>query len=291
MIDSDVGARLQPLAAEAVSAGRKLLLPNGRLTSEVVDTAVEHDDFGVPAIVVATLESGEKVRMATGSTVQAEAAEELAQIVTDEGSPEALIAHVAAVHPDSVRVQELAERLTRGVNFKSGSNLQDIRDLAMTLYVDLFDAASALMVCDLLTDQPFDGNFGRWNLIEGCLALAAHLTRNHLTGNDGAASRAAAYSAALRTADDAETDPLKAKLAAAVRQRQLNEPNLYDREIARSAGNPSAEKDWRGLRLTVLLYLRAHGGSETLSPEALDRRISHELLAIRALGGKTSTSG
>ncbi|WP_299169985.1 DUF6707 family protein [uncultured Arthrobacter sp.] len=291
MIDSDVGARLQPLAVEAVSAGRRLLLPGGELTSEVVDTAVEHDDFGVPAIVVATLESGEKVRMATGSTVQAEAAEELAQIVTDEGSPEALIAHVAAVHPDSLRVQELAERLTRGVNFKSGSNLQDIRDLAMTLYVDLSDSASALMVCDLLTDQPFDGNFGRWNLIESCLALAAHLTRNHLTENDGAASRAAAYSAALRTADDAETDPLKAKLAAAVRQRQLNEPNLYDREIARSAGNPSAEKDWRGLRLTVLLYLRAHGGSETLSAEALERRISHELLAIRALGGKASTSG
>lgn len=286
MIDSDVDARVQPLAAEAVSAGRRLLLPGGERTSEVVDTAVEHDDFGVPAVVVATLESGETVRIATGSTVQAEALEDLTQIVTDEGSPEALIAHVAAVHPESPRVHELSERLTRGVNFKSGSNLQDIRDLAMTLYVDLSDAVSALKVCDLLTDQPFDGNFGRWNLIEGCLALAAHLTRN-----DGDPSRTAAYSAALRTADDAETDPLKAKLAAAVRQRQLNEPNLYDREIARSANDPAAEKDWRGLRLTVLLYLRAHGGSETLSAEALDRRIGHELLAIRALGAKTAASG
>jgi hypothetical protein len=286
MIDSDVDAQVQPLAAEAVSAGRKLLLPGGGRTSEVVDTAVEHDDFGVPAVVVATLESGEVVRIATGSTVQAEAPEELAHIVADEGSPEALIAHVAAIHPESPRVHELAERLTRGVNFKSGSNLQDIRDLAMTLYVDLSDAASALKVCDLLTDQPFDGNFGRWNLIEACLALAAHLTQN-----DGDTSRAAGYSAALRTADDAETDPLKAKLAAAMRQRQLNEPNLYDREIARSANEPAAEKDWRGLRLTVLLYLRAHGGSETLGAEALDRRIGHELLAIRALNGRTAASG
>lgn len=286
MIDSDVDARVQPLAAEAVSAGRKLLLPGGKRTSEVVDTVVEHDDFGVPAIVVATLESGETVRIATGSTVQAEAPEELAQIAADEGSPEALVAHVAAIHAGSPRVQELAERLIRGVNFKSGSSLQDIRDLAMTLYVDLSDPASALKVCDLLTDQPFDGNFGRWNLIEGCLALAVHLTQN-----DGDGSRAAGYSAALRTADEAETDPLKAKVAATVRQRQLNEPNLYDREIGRSANNPAAEKDWRGLRLAALLYLRAHGGSETLSAEALDRRIGHELLAIRALNGRTATSG
>lgn len=279
MIDSDVQASVQPLAAEAVTAGRRLVLPGGERISEVVDTVVERDDFGVPAIIVATLASGEKVRMAAGSTVQAEAAEDLPTIFADEGSPEALIAHAAAVHPESARVQELAERLTRGVNFKSGSSLQDIRDLAMTLYVDLSDAPNALRVCDLLTDQPFDGNFGRWNLIEGCLALAAHLT-----ANDADASRSAAYSAALRTADDAETDPLKAKLAAAVRQRQLNEPNLYDREIARAANNPASEKDWRDLRLTVLLYLRAHGGSETLSADALDRRIGNELSAIRALG-------
>lgn len=284
MIDSDVDARVQPLAAEAISAGRKLLLPGGERTCEVVDAVVEHDDFGVPAVVLATLETGETVRIATGSTVQVEVADELPQLPADEGSPEALIAHVAAVHPESPRVRELADRLTKGVNFKSGSNLQDIRDLALTLYVDLADAPSALKVCDLLTGQPFDGNFGRWNLIEACLALAAHLTSDE-------DSRAGAYSAALRAADDAETDPLKVKLAAAVRQRQLNEPNLYDREISRSAENPAAEKDWRGLRLSVLLYLRAHGGSETLSSEALDRRIAHELAAIRALARRVSTSG
>ncbi len=285
MIDSQLAVRLQPLAAEAVSAGRRLLLPDGQRTSEVIDAVVEPDDFGVSAVVVATLDSGETLRIATGSTVQVEAPEELPG-VADEGSPEALIAHVAAVHPESPRVHELAERLTRGVNFKSGSNLQDIRDLALTLYVDLSDGASALKVCDLLTDQPFDGNFGRWNLIEGCLALAAHLTYD-----DGDTSRAEAYAASLRTADDAETDPLKAKLAAAVRQRQLNEPNLYDREIARAAGDPAVEKDWRVLRLSVLLYLRAHGGSETLGAESLDRRIGRELLAIRALNARLTTSG
>ncbi|NJC21126.1 hypothetical protein BJ994_000202 [Arthrobacter pigmenti] len=283
MIDSHVAVRVQPLAAEAVSAGRRLLLPDGEGTREVVDVAVEPDDFGVPAVVLATLEGGETLRIASGSTVQAEAREEV--MTADEGSPEALIAHVAAVHPESPRVHELAERLGRGVNFKSGSNLQDIRDLAMTLYVDLADAPSALKVCDLLMDQPFDGNFGRWNPIEGCLALAAHLTYD----DDG--PRAAAYATSLRTAGDAETDPLKAKLAGAVRQRQLNEPNLYDREIARSAGDPAVEKDWRGLRLSVLLYLRAHGGSEALGADALDRRIGHELVAIRALNHRLSASG
>lgn len=285
MIDSQLAVRLQPLAAEAVSAGRRLLLPDGQRTSEVIDAVVEPDDFGVSAVVIVTVDSGETLRIATGSTVQVEAPEELPG-VADEGSPEALIAHVAAVHPESPRVHELAERLAKGVNFKSGSNLQDIRDLALTLYVDLSDGASALKVCDLLTDQPFDGNFGRWNLIEGCLALAAHLTYN-----DGDTSRAEAYAASLRTADDAETDPLKAKLAAAVRQRQLNEPNLYDREIARADGDPAVEKDWRVLRLSVLLYLRAHGGSETLAAESLDRRIGRELLAIRALNARLTTSG
>ncbi len=285
MIDSQLAVRLQPLAAEAVSAGRRLLLPDGQRTSEVIDAVVEPDDFGVSAVVIVTVDSGETLRIATGSTVQVEAPEELPG-VADEGSPEALIAHVAAVHPESPRVHELAERLAKGVNFKSGSNLQDIRDLALTLYVDLSDGASALKVCDLLTDQPFDGNFGRWNLIEGCLALAAHLTHD-----DGDTSRAEAYAASLRTADDAETDPLKAKLAAAVRQRQLNEPNLYDREIARADGDPAVEKDWRVLRLSVLLYLRAHGGSETLGAESLDRRIGRELLAIRALNARLTTSG
>jgi hypothetical protein len=108
--------------------------------------------------------------------------------------------------------------------------------------------------------------------------MAAYLTRED-------EARSEAYSEALRVADEAETDPLRAKLNARLRQRQLNDPNLYDPEILRAtaAGDRSAEKDWRVLRLGALLYLRAHGGSETLSREVLDRRIANELNAVAGL--------
>jgi hypothetical protein len=108
--------------------------------------------------------------------------------------------------------------------------------------------------------------------------MAAYLTRED-------SARSEAYSEALRVADEAETDPLRAKLNARLRQRQLNDPNLYDPEILRAtaAGDRSAEKDWRVLRLGALLYLRAHGGSETLSREVLDRRIANELNAVAGL--------
>ncbi|WP_035777044.1 DUF6707 family protein [Arthrobacter sp. H5] len=291
MIDSGVSTNpgtLQPLAAEAVSSGQKLIVPGRTEPTEVVETAVEHDDFGVPALVLATLETGETVRIAAGSTVQAALPENHAVSTADVGSPEALIAQAAAVHPESPRVHELADRLAKGVNFKSGSNLQDIRDLALTLFVDLADAGNALRICNLLTDLPFDGNFGRWKWIEGCLALAAHLTYD-----DADPSRSEAYVASLRAADHAELDPLRNKLAAAMRQRQLNEPNLYDPEIARSAGagTATAEKEWRTLRLVTLLHLRAHGGSETLAADVLDRRVANELLAIRSLKARLGGSG
>ena len=52
-------------------------------------------------------------------------------------------------------------------------------------------------------------------------------------------------------------------MQAKVRQRSLNEPNLYDKEIFRSMDNSNheAEREWRLLRLESLLFLRAHGGS------------------------------
>ena len=55
-------------------------------------------------------------------------------------------------------------------------------------------------------------------------------------------------------------------MKAKVRQRSLNEPNLYDKEIFRSIDNSNheAEREWRLLRLESLLFLRAHGGSETI---------------------------
>ncbi len=273
----------RPVAAEALAAGQRIALPDGSGYVEVGSVDIESDDFGVPAVVVATLAGGRTLRIASASVVSVEAASGaplVPAVAADDGSPEELVAQVAALHPGSDRIGELAERLARGINFKSGSNLQDLHDLALTLFVDRGDTDSALKTADLLTDLGFDGNFGRWKWIESALAMAAYLTR-------GDEARSAAYSAALRVADESETDPLRAKVNAAVRQRQLNNPNLYDPEIVRAtaAGNRAAEKDWRVLRLGVLLYLRAHGGSETLSREVLDRRIANELSAVAGLAG------
>ncbi|MBG6178910.1 DUF6707 family protein [Arthrobacter sp. CAN_A1] len=275
--------RVRRLSAEAVTAGHHIIGPAGAEPTKVVGTDIENDDFGTPAVVVATLDSGDTLRIATGSQVQIavdDAEAGAGSIPAQDGTPEAVIAHAVSVHPESTQLQGIAERLSNGVNVKSGSNLQDVHDLALSLLVDFADATNAQRVCDLLTPLPFDGNFGRWKWIEGALALASYLAYD-----DGDPARADAYSASLRTADDAETDPLKAKLAGAVRQRQLNAPNLYDPEISRAAaaGNPAAEKDWRVVRLTALFYLRSHGGSETLTTEELTRRIHNELLAIRAL--------
>lgn len=283
MTESRKRTRVRRLSAEAVTAGQHIIGPASPEPAEVVGTDVETDDFGTPAIVVATLHSGDTLRIAAGSQVQIAVEDHeagTAAIPAQDGSAEAVIAHAVAVHPENMALKEVAGRLARGVNFKSGSNLQDVRDLALILFVDLADAENALRVCDLLTVLPFDGNFGRWKWIEGALALASHLA--HDAGDD---DRADAYSASLRTADDAETDPLKAKLAAAVRQRQLNDPNLYDPEVGRavSAGDTAAERDWRVVRLSALLYLRAHGGSETLTTAELGRRIHNELVAVRAL--------
>ncbi|TDK24807.1 hypothetical protein E2F48_13475 [Arthrobacter crusticola] len=271
----------RPVAAEVLAAGQRIALPDGSGYVEVGSVDIESDDFGVPAVVVATLAGGRTLRIASGSVVSVEAvggAPLVPAVAADDGSPEELVAQVAALHPGSDRISELAERLARGINFKSGSNLQDLHDLALTLFVDRGDTDSALRTADLLTDLGFDGNFGRWKWIESALAMAAYLTRDD-------EARSAAYSVALRVADESETDPLRAKVNAAVRQRQLNNPNLYDPEILRAtaAGNRAAEKDWRVLRFGVLLYLRAHGGSETLSRDVLDRRIANELSAVAGL--------
>jgi hypothetical protein len=277
------GTQVRPLPAESVAAGQRIALPDGRNYATVSGVQVEDDDFGVPALVVATLANGGTLRMASGSVVSVEGTEGVPAapaVAADDGSPEELVAQVAALHPGSDRVAQLADRLTRGINFKSGSNLQDLRDLALTLFVDRGDLENALKAADLLTGLGFDGNFGRWKWIESALAMAAYLTRED-------EARSEAYSEALRVADEAETDPLRAKLNAQMRQRQLNDPNLYDPEILRAtaAGDRSAEKDWRVLRLGALLYLRAHGGSETLSREVLDRRIANELNAVAGLAG------
>ncbi|WP_422391162.1 DUF6707 family protein [Arthrobacter sp. N1] len=275
---------LRAVPAEVVVASDVLALPDGDATAEVTGIAVVNDDFGVPALVVATLADGRQVRIATGSMaylVPVDSELGVSAVAADHGSPEELVAQIAQAHPDSDTLQGVAARLARGINLKSGSNLQDLHQFALTLLVDEGDTASALSVADLLAGLPFDGNFGRWKWIEGGLAIAAYLTRH-----DDA--RSARYSAALRAADDAETDPLRAKTAAMYRQRQLNEPNVYDPEILRAsaAGRTDVERDWRVLRIGVLLYLRAHGGSETLSRDVLERRIAAELAAVTALDGR-----
>jgi hypothetical protein len=276
---------LRAVPAEGLAVGDVLALPGVDDAAEVVAVDVEHDDFGVPALVVATTAEG-RVSIAFGSMVYVEPAGaeiSASAVAADHGSPEALVAQIAQAHPESAAVQEIAARLARGVNLKAGSNLQDLHQLALTLFIDEGDTAGALTVAGLLVELPFDGNFGRWKWIEGGLALAAYLTRHD-------AERSARYSAVLRAADDAETDPLRAKTAALYRQRQLNEPNVYDPEILRasSAGRTAVERDWRILRIGVLLYLRAHGGSETLSREVLERRIAAELAAVGTLNEQLS---
>ena len=273
--------------AELLSPGQKLVPGDGAAAplAPVAGTSMEDDDFGTPALVLVKLEDGSSLRLAHGSSVRVLApapegspSDAVRQIPSEEDNAAEIISAAAAAHPENPAVQEIAARLERGLNVKSGSNLQDVRDLAHLLFVDLGDAEHALKVCNIITGLPFDGNFGRWNWIQGTLALAAHIT--HEAGD---AESAAAYSQAVRAADASETDPLKAKLAAELLQRQLNEPNLYDREIHRAAeaGNAESEREWRVLRLNALLYLRAHGGSQTLSDAELERRIRTELIAVR----------
>ena len=277
--------------AELLAPGQ-ILVHEGTLLAPVKESSVEKDDFGAPALVIVVLEDATTLRLAHGSSVRVQApapsgapADAVRTVPADEENYAAVVAAAAAAHPGKDRVLEFTTRLRRGLNVKSGSNLQDVRDLAHTLYVDLDDPANALQVCNIITGLPFDGNFGRWNWIQSSLSLAAHITYEA-----GDAEAAAAYAQAVRAGDAAESDPLKAKLAAELLQRQLNEPNLYDREINRAteAGDEHSEREWRVLRLDALLYLRAHGGSQTLSELELDRRIRNELIAVRGMNPVSS---
>ncbi|MGM0931321.1 MAG: DUF6707 family protein [Actinomycetota bacterium] len=295
MTEQQAETFIHHVKAESVGAGARFLTRSGEHSAPVADTAVVPDDFGTPAMVVATLEDGSRVRIAHGSRIRiassrrpaqlpgALAQDDLELIPAEEGTPEAVVVAVARAHGRNAGVQRLAARLSRGLNAKAGSHLQDVRDLAHTLFVELDDPERALTVCRLIIDQPFDGNFGRWKWIQSALAMAAYILRE--SGGEEDHAEALRLAEALRAPDDADEDPFRAKINAEVRQRQLNEPNLYDKEIHRAmaAADRAAEREWRELRLTALLYLRTHGGSETLEPVELDRRISNELVAIRAL--------
>ena len=345
--------------AGSLTTGSLILLPDGERTAEIHQVELERDDFGAPALVLASLSGGGTLRIAVGSAVTvvdpstaasdgvahlplaaarqlgvshpsgegqghdasqatepgqeteagqeqpgagaASAAapaavvvpplpplppaangpseEELALIPAPDGTPESVVEAAAAAHPDAMGVLLLTDRLSKGVNFKSGSCLKDLSDLAHELFVTLKDADNALAVADLLTVLPYDGNHGRWSSVEASLALASYICRQ-----DGQDERAAVYEKLIRTPENQETDPFKARMAAKVRQRSLNEPNLYDKEIFRSIDNSNhdAEREWRLLRLESLLFLRAHGGSETIGMAELERRIGNELEAVRS---------
>ena len=334
--------------AGSLQAGDHLILPDGTRSAEVQRVDVEADDFGTPAMVLATLSGGGVLRIAAGSMIRVtddaepgtttasddahgtpipsgDAASELpasgpspdpesevpdaagadntgaavvvppqpvappavggpsdadlALIPVPDGTPESVVEAAAEAHPGAVGVLLLSERLAKGINTKSGSCLKDLSDLAHELFVTLKDPDNALAVADLLNVLPFDGNPDRWASVESTLALSSYICRQ--LGQD---QRAGIYEKFLRAPEAMETDPFKARINAKVRQRSLNEPNLYDKEIFRSIdnANPDAEREWRLLRLEALLFLRAHGGSETVGTAELERRIGNELESVRA---------
>lgn len=346
--------------AGSLQTGDHLLLPDGQRSAEIHSVEIENDDFGSPAIVLATLTGGGMLRIAAGSSVHitgtesaadepsvleaagaaqdasgldtavqgnaanpsgvresdaatplqvvgnpgegaalppvppavvvpplpattpaviGPSAEDLALIPEPAGTPESVVEAVAEAHPDSVGVLLLADKLVKGINTKSGSCLKDLSDLAHELFIMLKDTDGALAVADLLNVLPFDGNPGRWSSVEASLALSTYICRQ-----TGLKDRAAVYEKLLRAPENQETDPFKARMQARVRQRSLNEPNLYDKEIFRSMDNSNheAEREWRLLRLESLLFLRAHGGSQTISAGELERRIANELESVRA---------
>lgn len=332
MTETPVARQHREQQAGTLAGGHYILLPDGERTARIDQVELEPDDFGAPALVLASVAGGGTLRIAVGTTVTvvdgvAEAApepppskeataepaaaeqpgetgvaapasaavvvpplppvpptvsgpgpEDLALIPEPAGTPESVVEAAAEAHRDAMGVLLLTDRLAKGVNFKSGSCLKDLSDLAHELFITLRDSDSALAVADLLNVLPYDGNPGRWASVEASLALSSYICRQ-----EGQEDRARVYEKLIRTPENQETDPFKARMAAKVRQRSLNEPNLYDKEIFRSIDNSNhdAEREWRLLRLESLLFLRAHGGSESIGPAELDRRISNELEAVR----------
>ncbi|MFF1828358.1 DUF6707 family protein [Paenarthrobacter sp. NPDC058040] len=318
MTHSPASQQYREKQAGDLQPGDFVYLPGDGPAEEIASVEVQNDDYGVPALLLVATHDAGSVRIAVGSSVpvgdgvprgsasttaEADAdapaqpavvvpprpeappaatgpsAEELALIPEPKGTPEAVVRKAAADHKGKNGVQVLAERLAKGINTKSGSCLRDLSDLAFDLCIVLRDPDHSLEVADLLNVLPFDGNLDRWASIERALALSSFICREA-----GQAERAAVYEKLLRAPESQEDDPFKALINARVRQRALNEPNLYDKEIFRAVdnGNRDAEREWRFLRLEALMFLRAHGGSKTIAEDELGRRIANELEAVRA---------
>lgn len=252
--------------------------PDGGTSDGVSSTGGDAPAEAVPAVVVPPLPT--VAPTVSGPLVpSAPDPAQLALIPEPKDSPEDVVAAAAEAHPGRNGVAVLSERLVKGINTKSGSCLRDLSDLAHDLFIELRDPDHALAVADILNVLPYDGNRDRWMSVERSLALSSFICREL-----GQTDRAEVYDQLLQAPDTVETDPFKARIAAKVRQRGLNEPNLYDKEIFRSIdnGNRDAEREWRLLRLETLLFLRSHGGSNTLGVGELDHRIANELEAVRA---------
>lgn len=279
---------IRAVRADKVARGDRFITRTGTPSLPVSSVRTVPDSFGTPAYIEATLEGGQKVTIAHGSSIRvhtsapppAATLDELTVIPVEDGSPEAVLIAIAREYPWDQRVLGPIAKLSRGFNPKSGAQLEDVRDLAHLLFVELDDKPNVWRALGVLTELPFDGNFGRWKSIQSALAIAAYLS-----ASDGDLEAARRFSESLRVTDHIEEDPLKAKLTAELRQRQLDEPNLFDREIHRAtaADDAPAIRSWRIERLDALLYLLAHGGSRTLGREELQRMIDHELETLRTL--------
>lgn len=281
------GAYLRHLKAQDVSPGDMFLTRRGQTAPPVASLRTMRDDFGTPALVVATLEDGREVKIAYGSVirVRTDRADQQPQLdtsfsATDAGTPEARIVGVGKRHLDDVELTTTCARLSHGLNLRSGAHLEDVLDVAERLYLLHEDNEGALQALGLLTNLPWDGAVGRWKSIQAGLGLASQILReegDHIT--------AANLGKRLLEADEVPNEPGRAAKVLEVRQRQLNEPQLYDREIARAlqTNDPTAELKWRRARWTTLLYLRARGGSETLTETDLQSRIAREVGTVREL--------
>jgi len=282
------GGWLRHLKAQEVQPGDSFLTRRGEPAPAVASVRTVRDDFGTPALVIATLEGGREVKIAHGSVIRVRTdrpEERKAAIDTtfspvDAGSPESRIVVVGQRHPEDEELVATTARLSRGLNLRSGSHLEDLFGMAERLYLLHEDVEGALGALGLLTNLPWDGAVGRWKSIQAALSLASQILReegDHIT--------AANLGRRLLEADEVPSEPGRAARVLEVRQRQLNEPPLYEREISKAlqARDAAGEFQWRKARFGTLLYLRARGGSETLSDADLDSRITRERGTLREL--------
>ena len=282
------GGYLRHLKAQDVQPGDSFLTRRGEPAPAVASTRVVRDDFGTPALVIATLHGGREVRIAHGSVIrvrtdrpeEVKAAADASFSPVDAGSPESRVVAVGQRHLDDVELTATAARLSHGLNLRSGSQLEDLFGMAERMYLLHEDTEGTLSTLGLLTNLPWDGAVGRWKSIQAALGLASQILReegDHITAEN--------LGARLREADEVPSEPGRAARVLEVRQRQLDAPQLYEREISKAlqSRDQEAEYRWRRARFAQLLYLRGRGGSQTLTDADLDSRIARELGTLRQL--------